>query len=164
MKMGSNNEFKEIDNRNRAFCYFDDIIDVNDIDLHNILINEKSYEIFLIHVVAYKTPYGSKPLRIIFDNVDEYIRKYDSTKYVALFYSDEKYEKVFDRIRYLIMLKRNISDVYSHKYTKIKMNSDDDLPLEKPLNMHNVVILIKFVFNKNYNRNYYQVFFRKMLI
>ena len=62
------------------------------------------------------------------------------------------------------MLKRNISDVYSHKYTKIKMNSDDDLPLEKPLNMHNVVILIKFVFNKNYNRNYYQVFFRKMLI
>ena len=46
MKMGSNNEFKEIDNRNRAFCYFDDIIDVNDIDLHNILINEKSYEIF----------------------------------------------------------------------------------------------------------------------
>ena len=26
------------------------------------------------------------------------------------------------------MLKSNISEVYSHKYTKIKINSDDDLP------------------------------------
>ena len=33
------------------------------------------------------------------------------------------------------MLKNNISDVYSHKYTKTKVNSDDDLPLEKPINM-----------------------------
>ena len=28
------------------------------------------------------------------------------------------------------MLKTIHSDVYSHKYTKIKINSDDDLPLE----------------------------------
>ena len=28
------------------------------------------------------------------------------------------------------MLKSNISDVYSHKYKKIKINSDDDLHLE----------------------------------
>ena len=32
------------------------------------------------------------------------------------------------------MLKSNISDVYSNKYMKIKINSDDDLPLEKTLN------------------------------
>ena len=36
------------------------------------------------------------------------------------------------------MLKHNISDVDSHKYTKIKFISDDHLPLEKTLNMHNV--------------------------
>ena len=29
----------------------------------------------------------------------------------------------------------------SHKYTKNKTNSDDDLPLEKILNMQNLVIL-----------------------
>ena len=40
---------------------------------------------------------------------------------------------------------------------KIKINSDDDLPLEKALNMHNVVILIKSFFKKNHNHYYYQV-------
>ena len=32
-----------------------------------------------------------------------------------------------------MMLKANISDVYSHEYTKIKINSDNDLPLEKTI-------------------------------
>ena len=34
---------------------------------------------------------------------------------------------------------------------KIKINSDDDIPLEKTLNMHDVVIIFKSVFGKNYN-------------
>ena len=29
------------------------------------------------------------------------------------------------------MLDKNILGVYSHEYMKIKINSDDDLPLEK---------------------------------
>ena len=58
----------------------------------------------------------------------------------------------------------NISDVYNHKYTKIKINSDDDLPLEigiKILNMYNVVVLIKSIFNKYHNHYYYQKFLEK---
>ena len=38
---------------------------------------------------------------------------------------------MFDKIRYLIKLKNNISDAYSNEHTKIKINSDDDLPLKK---------------------------------
>ena len=40
------------------------------------------------------------------------------------------------------MLKNNITDVDLHKYIKIKINLDDDLPLEKTLNMYNVVYLL----------------------
>ena len=57
---------------------------------------------------------------------------------------------MFDRIKNLIMLKSNIPGVYSHKYIKIEIDSDDDLPLEKTFYMHNIVILIKDVFNKTY--------------
>ena len=39
------------------------------------------------------------------------------------------------------MLKSNISDVYSNKYMKIKINSDDDLPLEKTLNAIILIII-----------------------
>ena len=51
-------------------------------------------------------------------------------------------ERMFDRLRYLIMLKSNISYVYSNNYMKIKINSDEDLPLEKSLNKHNLVMLL----------------------
>ena len=56
---------------------------------------------------------------------------------------------MFERISYPITLRSNIPDVYSHKYMKIKINSDVDLPLQKTLNMHKAVTLNKFVFNKN---------------
>ena len=61
---------------------------------------------------------------------------------------------MLNRIRYLIMLKSNISYVYSHKCLKIKINSDGDSSLEEMLNMHNVVILITSVFNKSHNYYY----------
>ena len=48
-----------------------------------------------------------------------------------------------DRIRYLIRLKSSISDIYPCKYMKIKIDSDDDIPLEKMFIIHNLVILIK---------------------
>ena len=44
------------------------------------------------------------------------------------------------------------------KYVKIKINTDDDLPLEKILSMYKVVILIKSVFNKDYNHYHYLLF------
>ena len=102
----NNNELNEIDIKNRTCYYFDDIINTSYLNLDNILIDEKSYENILICNVTYKTPYGAKP------------KKYDSTKYVALFYSNEKYERSFDKIRYLIMLKSNILDVYLHKHIR----------------------------------------------
>ena len=44
---------------------------------------------------------------------------------------------------------------------KIKVYSNDNFPFKK--NIHNVVTLIKTVFNKNYNHHYYQVFCEKFL-
>ena len=73
-------------------------------------------------------------------------------------FGSEKYVKIFSRIKYLIRLKGDISCVVSYNYTKIKIDSDDNLPLEKTLNMYNFLILIKSVFNKNHNHYYYQKF------
>ena len=81
--------------------------------------DEKLYQNSLIYVVACKPLYVPKPLRIVFRKVDEYIRNYDWTKYLVLFHSDEKYKRIFARIRCLIMLKSNIPDVYSHWYVTV---------------------------------------------
>ena len=38
---------------------------------------------------------------------------------------------------------------YEKDYMKIKFNSDDDLPLNKPLRFHNMTIIIRSVFDKD---------------
>ena len=67
---------------------------------------------------CHDVPYISKPLHIIFGNVDEYIKKYNGQKYLRLFPPDQEYEKIFDRIQNLIIQKSSTSDV------KIKISSD----------------------------------------
>ena len=64
-------------------------------------------------------------------------------------------------IRYLIVLKNGITDLFSNNYAKLKIDSHDDLLLEKILTLYNVVMLIKSVFNNNQNHYYYNVFLEK---
>ena len=56
-----------------------------------------------------------------FNKLDRHIGKFNKTKYIPLTHSNEKYNKMFNRIRYLIMLKSNISNVVSSKYIEIKI-------------------------------------------
>lgn len=67
---------------------------------------------------------------LFFSKVENNLEKM-ITKYLALFHSEEEYEKKFDVIKCLIMLKSNTSDVYSYEYTHIKINLDADLPSKK---------------------------------
>ena len=43
-------------------------------------------------------------------------------------------------------------------YTRRKIDSYDPLPLEKKLNWHDVIILIKSVLSKNKNHYYFNIF------
>ena len=54
----NNYKSKEIDIKNRTCCYFDGIININDLDLENFLINKK-HENFLVYEIAYRTLYSA---------------------------------------------------------------------------------------------------------
>ena len=83
--MDSNNELKENDIKIRTCYYFDDIIEIEDFDLDNILIDEKSYEFFLVYNILFKSVFDSKPSRVRFDKIDELMRVCDRNKYLVLF-------------------------------------------------------------------------------
>ena len=154
--MESNDKLNEIDIKNRTCYYFNDIIEIEDFDLDNILIGEKSYESILFYNISYKSLIDTKPLRIRFDKIDWFIRVYDGTRYLVLFGS-EKYDFIYNRIRYLIRVKNGITFVISHNYAKIKVELYDSLPLEKAMTFHNVIILVKSVWNKD--KNNYTIYF-----
>ena len=93
-----NNEFKKVPIKDRTCYYFDDIIKLEDFDLDNILVGEKSHKNILIYDISYKTLIDPKPLGIRFDKIDGFIRIYDGTGYLTLFGS-EKYDAIYDRSR-----------------------------------------------------------------
>ena len=71
---------------------------------------------------------GTKPLRIRSDKTDGFIRVYDGNRYLVLFVA-EKYDFIYNRIKYLTGGKSGITYVVSHNYAKIKVDSYDSLPL-----------------------------------
>ena len=46
--------------------------------------------------------HGLEPSHIIFDKVEGCIKEYDGIRCLGLLPPDAKYERIFDRIRYLI--------------------------------------------------------------
>ena len=116
-------------------------------DFDNTFLDERSYE-NISNLWRFVQNFGVKPLCIIYNKVDGFPRNYHGTKSLVSFGS-EKCDAIFDRVRYLIDLKRCITYVLSLNYPKIKIDSDYDLLLEKTMTLLDIVILIKSVFNKN---------------
>ena len=82
---------------------------------------------------------------LIFDSTDE-------TKELL-----KKYNDVFNGIRDKIKEISSGECDYEKDYMKIKFNSDDDLPLNKPLKFHSMTITIRSVFKED-GKLYPQVF------
>ena len=101
----------------------------------------------MINDISYKTSW--KSLRIRFDKIDEIIRIYDGTRYLTLF-STRKNGAIYDRIRYLISLKSSITYIFSHYFTKFKVDSYDSLPYT----LHDLII-------STIRYNYYKAFLEK---
>ena len=102
-------------------------------------------------------------MRIRFDQIDGLVRIYDGIIYLTLFGS-EKHQAIYNRIRYLISIKSGITYIFSHYFAKLKVDSYDYLPIEKILTLHNVVIHIKSVINKDKNHFFDKKFLENGLI
>ena len=103
------------------------------------------------------------PLYLRITHANGYIEEINENKYLIFDSIDEnkellkKYNDVFNGIRNKI---KKISDDecdYEKDYMKIKFNSDDDLPLNKPLKFHNMTITNRSVFEED-GKLYVEVF------
>ena len=102
-------------------------------------------------------------LCICVDHANGYIKAKVVNKYLVFDSTDEnkellkKYNDVFNGIRNKIKKISGDECDYEKDYMKIKFNSDDNLPLNKPLKFHNMTITIRSVFEED-GKLYPQVF------
>ena len=74
----------------------------------------------------------------------------------------KKYKELWSIIRDLIRAITKSSNDYDEKYMKIKFDSDDYLPLNKTIEIHDVTVVVRVVFHEN-NKYYMQVFLDECL-
>ena len=90
-------------------------------------------------------------------------RRKNENKYLIFDSTDEskellrKYSDVWSGIKNKIEAISSGECDYEKDYMKIKFNSDDDLPLNKPLKFHMMAIIIRSVFEED-GKLYPQVF------
>ena len=132
------NKVKDIDIKNHAYYFFDDIINIKNFDLNKNKIDEKSYRDILVSYIGYVMIKDQKdvkinnvnPLQLIINKVNGYFEETNTNKYLTLvFVNDskekiEKYKELWIKIRDLIRsITKNLDD-YDEKYIKMKFNSD----------------------------------------
>ena len=128
-------------------------------------IDKKSYKNIDIYYIGYITIkkiddceniHSVNPLYLLVNHASGYIKEKNGNKYLIFDSVDEnkkvfkKYADVWDGIKNKIKAKNGSEENnYEKDYIKIKFNSDDDLPLNKPLKFHLMTLIIKSVFEED---------------
>ena len=103
------------------------------------------------------------PLYLLVNHANGYIEEKNENRYLIIDYADEnkellkKYNDVWNGIKNKIEEVSTGEYDYEEDYKKTKFNSDDDLPLNKPLKFHSMTITIRSVFEED-GKLYPQVF------
>ena len=165
-------KIKQINIKHRTNYFYNDIIDLENFKSNLLKLDKKSYKdigIYNIGYIAIKKidDYGNinsmNTLHLRITHANGYIEEKGVNKYLGFDSTDQnkkllkKYDDVFNGIMGKIKEISNDESDYEKDYMKIKFNSDDNLPLSKPLKFHLMTISIRSVFEED-GKLYPQVF------
>ena len=160
-------EVKELNIKNRTRYYFDYIIDIRKFESNLLKIDKLSHrdlEFFYIGNNAikkvsnyncncncdcdYENIRSVNPLYLIIHSATGYFEEKSNEKYLILD-STEKYEEVLSGTKSEIETINSGKELFYEKdYTRIGVNTGDDVPLNKPLKFPTLTIIIRCVFQK----------------
>ena len=156
---------KQIEIKNRTYYFYNDMINLKNFESNLLKIDKKHYKGIDIYYIGYITIkkigdceniYSVNPLYLIIGKVDGHIKENNRNKYLVFDSTDEN-KKIFKKYRELWDgIKNEIETInggkkaeYSKDFMKIKFNTDDNLPLNKPLKLHLLTIIVRCIFQED---------------
>ena len=166
-------KIRQINIKNRTYQFYSDIINLKNSKSKLLKIYKNHYKGINIYYVGYITIktfddceniYSVNPLYLLVNHGDGYIEEKNGNKYLILDDAVNENEELLKKYTDVNGIKKEIKTIngskendYEKNYMKIKFNSDDNLPLNKPLKFHSMTIIIKSVYEEG-GKLYPQVF------
>ena len=150
-------ELKEVNIKNQTYYFFNDMIDIKNIRSNLLKIDKKPYNDFDIYYISYitikkigdyKNIHSVNLLYLLINSTRGYFKEKNAGKYLILDWT-EKYNEFFSGIILEIKTINSGKELfYGKNYSKIEINTSDDLPLDKQLNFPTLTIIIRIVFQE----------------
>ena len=161
----------QINIKNRTYYFYNRMINIKNFETNLLKIHRKSYKnnIYNIGYITIKKIedcekiYSVNPLYFLVNHASGHIAEKNGHKYLMFDSTDEnkellkKYNDVWNGIKNQIEAVSSNECDYEKDYMKIKFNSDDEFPLNKPLKFHMITIIMRSVFEED-GKLYPQVF------
>ena len=157
-------EVKQMNIKNRNYYFYNDMINMKTFDPIFLEIDRKSHKDIGIYSTGYITikkkhdcenNFSVNPLYLLFNHANGYIEEKNENKYLISDSIDENKQLLKKHNDVWSGKKDKIEEVSSGEcdcekdYMKVKFNSDNDLPLKKPLKFHSVTIIIRSSFEED---------------
>ena len=170
-------DMKQINIKYRTYYFFNDMINIKDFDSSLLKIDNTSFKntgmynvgyITIKKIDDYENINGINALYLMIGKVIGHIKENNENKYLIFYFSDEnkevlkKYKVLWDGIKNRIENKNDAECKYGKDFTKIRFDTDDDLPLIKPLNLLRLTMIVRSVFESE-SKFYLQVYLDECL-
>ena len=158
-------EVKQINIKNRTYYFYNDQIDLKYFDARLLKIDKKDYNEIDIYYIGYVTikkigDYNNinsvNPLYLMINEMIGHFEEKNENKYLVLDDVDEnkevskKYKEVWEGVKKEIETINGGKKIeYEKDYMKIRFKSNDDLPLNKPVKLRLLTIIIRSVFSED---------------
>ena len=150
---------KQVNSKNRQNYFFNDMTNISDFDPSLLNIEQVSFENdkLIIYDIKYIKDLNSpNSLYLVFNNLDACIEKKGKNKYLIFASTDKNemvlgdYIEVWDEVKEQIeLITGDKVTKYGKDFMKIKFEIDDDLLLNKILNISVCVVIIRSVFEES---------------
>ena len=150
-KMGQE---KELNIKNQTYYFFNDIINIKNFGSKLLKIDKKHYKDIDIYYIRYITIkkikncgniHSLNPLYLIFYWATGYFIEENNEKYLIL----DSTEKFFSGIRSKIKTINERKElIYDKNYARIRVDTDDDIPMNKQIKCPMLTIIIRCIFQE----------------
>ena len=158
-------KIRQINIKNQTYYFYNDQINLKDFDAKLLKIDKKDYNEIDIYYIGYVTAKkianrnninSVNPLYLMINEMIGHFEEKNENKYLVLDDVDEnkevskKYEEVWEGVKKEIETINGGKKIEHEKdFKKIRFESNDDLPLNKPMRLRLLTIIIRSVFSED---------------